>query len=58
MDYHIHENGWTVILDNIDFNNANQDDINQIARLLATNTCVVVKNQNLSLQKMRKSIYQ
>ena len=30
MDYHIHENGWTVILDNIDFNNANQDDIKLI----------------------------
>ena len=30
MKHHIHENGWTVILDDFDFATATQDDINQI----------------------------
>jgi alpha-ketoglutarate-dependent taurine dioxygenase len=50
MKYHLHENGWTVLVDEFDFNSANQDDINQIARLIANNTCVVFKNQRLSVE--------
>lgn len=50
MNYHLHENGWTVILDNFDFKTATQEDINHIARLLATNTCVVAQGQSLSIQ--------
>ena len=49
MKYHLHENGWTVIVDDFDFNAATQDDINQIARLIASNTCVVFKNQFLTI---------
>jgi alpha-ketoglutarate-dependent taurine dioxygenase len=49
MKYSIHENGWTVLLDDFDFNTATQDDINQIAKFLATNTLVVVRNQRLSV---------
>lgn len=45
LKYHIHENGWTVILDNFDFAQATQDDVNQLGCLLATNTCVVARNQ-------------
>ena len=45
LNYHLHENGWTVILDNFDFAQATQEDIDQLARLLATNTCVVAHNQ-------------
>ena len=45
MNYHLHENGWTVILDDFDFATATQDDINQIGCLLATNTLVVARNQ-------------
>ena len=50
MNYRIHENGWTVIFDNFDLREATQDDINQIAKLLATNTLVVFKKQNLTVE--------
>jgi len=45
LKYHIHENGWTVILDDFDFAQSTQADINQIACFLATNTLVVARNQ-------------
>jgi taurine dioxygenase len=48
MNYHLHENGWTVILD-FDLKTATQQDINHIARLLNDSTLVVAKKQNLSL---------
>jgi len=50
MKYKIHENGWTVILDDFDFKSATQQDINQIAKLIATNTLVIAKGQNLTLE--------
>jgi alpha-ketoglutarate-dependent taurine dioxygenase len=46
LRYHIHDNGWTVILDNFDFAKATQDDVNELAWLLATNTLVVATNQS------------
>jgi alpha-ketoglutarate-dependent taurine dioxygenase len=49
MNFHLHENGWTIILDDFNFLEATQDDINQIARWLATNTLVVAKNQKLTV---------
>jgi taurine dioxygenase len=49
LNYHLDKNGWTIILDDVDFKTVTQEDINQIARLLATNTCVVAKKQNLSV---------
>ena len=49
MKYHLHENGWTVVLDDFDFNQATQEDINEIAKLLATNTLVVAKNQSMTV---------
>ena len=45
MNYHLHENGWTVMLDDFDFATATREDIDTIARFLATNTCVVAQNQ-------------
>ncbi len=45
LKYHLHPNGWTVILDDFDFAQATQEDINHIAQLLATNTCVVARGQ-------------
>jgi hypothetical protein len=45
LNYHIDDNGWTVILDDYDFTQATQEDINQIACWLATNTLVVARNQ-------------
>jgi alpha-ketoglutarate-dependent taurine dioxygenase len=50
MDYKIHQNGWTIILDNFEFNQATQTDINAISKLLSTNTLVIAKNQNLSVE--------
>ena len=49
MNYHLHENGWTVILDNVDLKTIGQEEVNQISKLLSTNTCVVVKNQFLTV---------
>lgn len=52
MDYYLHENGWTVILDNdFSFKTATQEDINKIAKLLATNTLVVARNQHLTVDE-------
>lgn len=46
MNYRLHENGWTIILNDFDLLTATDDDINQIAGWLATNTLVVIKNQS------------
>lgn len=50
FNYRLHENGWTVIIEDFDLRDATQEDINQTARLIATNTCVVFRNQSLSTQ--------
>lgn len=50
INYHLHENGWTVILDDIDFKTVTQDDVNEIAKLIAQNTCVVAHNQKLTVE--------
>ena len=49
ISYKFHDNGWTVLVDDFDFNTATQEDINQIAKLVASNTCVVFKDQQLSV---------
>jgi len=49
MKYHIHENSWTVIVDEIDLKTIDQDGINKLAKLIATNTCVVIRDQFLSV---------
>jgi alpha-ketoglutarate-dependent taurine dioxygenase len=51
MDYRLHENGWTVIIDDFDMNTATQDDINFISRLVSKYTLVTIKKQKLSLEK-------
>jgi alpha-ketoglutarate-dependent taurine dioxygenase len=50
MKYQLHDNGWTVILEDFDFKLATQEDINQIAKLVANYTCVVAKSQSLTLE--------
>jgi alpha-ketoglutarate-dependent taurine dioxygenase len=50
IQYKLHDNGWTVILENVNINDATQDDINDIAKLLATNTLVVIKKQSLTIE--------
>jgi alpha-ketoglutarate-dependent taurine dioxygenase len=49
MNYHIHENGWTVIVDDFDIKQSTVEDINLISRLIAKYTVVVFKNQELNL---------
>lgn len=50
IKYHIHKNSWTVILDS-NLNDATQEDINHLARLLNKHTLIVGKKQNLSVQE-------
>jgi taurine dioxygenase len=50
IEYHLHENGWTVMLDS-NLSCATQDDINHLARLLNKHTLIVCKKQNLSTQE-------
>jgi alpha-ketoglutarate-dependent taurine dioxygenase len=49
MNYRIHENGWTVIIDDYDLNTATQQDINFISNLIAEHTLVVIKRQSLTV---------
>lgn len=49
MDYKIHDNGWTVISE-FDLKQCTQEDVNKIAKLIATNTCVVFRNQKLEIE--------
>jgi taurine dioxygenase len=48
MKIRIHENGWTVMVEDFDIKKATQDEANLIAKYLLTNTTVVIKNQQLS----------
>jgi alpha-ketoglutarate-dependent taurine dioxygenase len=48
MKFNLHENGWTVIGEG-DLRDATQEDINQIAKYISTNTLVVFRKQNLSI---------
>lgn len=50
MRIQIHENGWTAIVDNIDIRYITKSEVNEIARLLATNTVVVFRGQTLTPQ--------
>lgn len=50
ITYDLHNNGWTVILKDFDFKTASQEDINEIAKLIASNTLVVARKQNLTIQ--------
>ena len=44
----MHENGWTVMVEDCDLKEITQDQVNILGRHLAENTVVVFKNQNLS----------
>jgi hypothetical protein len=49
MKYKLHENGWTVFAD-LDVKTCTQDDVNTLAKLIAAYTCVVIRNQQLSVE--------
>jgi alpha-ketoglutarate-dependent taurine dioxygenase len=46
MKIRLHENGWTVLLEDFNFAEVTQAQVDQIAQFLSTNTLVVVKNQS------------
>ena len=48
MDIRLHENGWTVIVDNFDMKEITQQQVNILARHLLTNEVVVIKNQKFT----------
>lgn len=48
MNIRIHDNGWTVIVEDIDLRKITQQEANIIAKYLLTNTVVVVKGQQLT----------
>lgn len=45
MKTKLHENGWTVLVEDLDFAKITQDEVNELACYLATNTLVVARNQ-------------
>jgi alpha-ketoglutarate-dependent taurine dioxygenase len=44
----MHQNGWTPIVTDLDWREINQEQVNQLAKLLLTNTVVVTKKQELT----------
>ena len=50
LKYKLHDHGWTILIEDFNINTATQDDINDIAKLLATNTLIVLRNQSLTVQ--------
>lgn len=51
MKYRIHENGWTVIIEDYNLNTATQEDINFISNLVAEHTLVVIKKQPMTVEQ-------
>lgn len=49
MDYKIHDNGWTVIVENFDLKSATTDTIKKISELISRHTLIVFKKQSLSI---------
>jgi hypothetical protein len=49
VNYKLNKNNWTVVIEDFNMTNATQEDINQISKLVAKNTLVVIRNQKLSV---------
>jgi alpha-ketoglutarate-dependent taurine dioxygenase len=49
MKFTTHENGWTIFCEG-DLRYATQEDINQIAKYIASNTLVIVRDQHLTIE--------
>ena len=47
VNYHIHENGWSVILDNFDFKNATKEDADEISYLISKHSMVIATNADV-----------
>lgn len=48
MNYTLHDNGWTVFAE-FDIKTCTQEDVNELTKLISANTCVVIKNQSLTI---------
>jgi taurine dioxygenase len=50
MKIKLHENDWTVIIEDLKLQDATVEQAHKIGELIATNTVVVIRNQQLSVQ--------
>ena len=50
VNYKLDKNNWTVVIEDFDMTTVTQEDINQISKLIAKNTLVVIRNQRLSVE--------
>lgn len=50
MKIKLHENNWTVIIEDLKLQDATVEQAHKIGQLIATNTVVVIRNQKLSVQ--------
>jgi alpha-ketoglutarate-dependent taurine dioxygenase len=50
MKIKLHENNWTVIIEDLKLQDATVEQAHKIGQLIATNTVVVIRNQQLSVQ--------
>jgi len=57
MNIKIHENGWTVIVEDLDLKTATIEDIHTLGRLVTTNIAVVLRNQNLTPQDEQRILH-
>ena len=48
IKHRLHENGWTVLLEDVDLTQVSQEDVNDIAKLMMTHTTVVARGQSMS----------
>lgn len=51
IKYKLHDNGWTVFLEDFDMATCTQDDVNEISKLLAKYTLVVAKKQFVTVEQ-------
>jgi len=56
MNYKLHENGWTVLIEDLDLKTVTQEDVLTISKLIATNTCVVIRDQFLTVEEEMRVI--
>jgi taurine dioxygenase len=54
MKFTIHSNGWTVLCEDIDLAQATQDEINQIAEYVSSNTLVIARKQSMTAKELVK----
>ena len=51
MNYQLHKNGWTVIIDDFDMSCASNQELFDLAKLCSVYTCVKIRNQCLTIDR-------